>query len=57
MAGIRHGDSTNAWTPDVGNDTHLMAGTGISYDNLWDEYSEDTDLDFYIAAYTVPLTN
>lgn len=56
MAGIRHGDSTDAWTPDVGNDTHLMAGTGINADNVWDEYMENTNLDFYIAAYTVPLT-
>ena len=56
MASIRRGDSTDAWTPGVGDDTHLMAGTGISADNLWDEYVEGTTLDFYIAAYTIPLT-
>jgi len=56
IAGIRHGDSTDTWTPDVGNDTHLIAGTGINANNVWDEYMADTDLDFYIAAYTIPLT-
>ncbi|MBQ10973.1 MAG: hypothetical protein CMJ45_05425 [Planctomyces sp.] len=57
ISGFVHGDSTDTWTPDVGGDTHMMAGTGISADNLWDEYLEDTDVDVYIAAYTIPLTN
>ena len=56
IAGVRHGDSTDTWTPDVGNDTHLIAGTGINADNIWDEYMANTNLDFYISAYTVPLT-
>ena len=57
ISGIRHGASTDTWTPDVGGDTHFMAGTGIESENLWDEYLEDTDVDVFIAAYTVPLTN
>lgn len=56
IASIRHGDSTDAWTPVVGGDNHLLAATGIDSDNLWYEYMEDDKLNFYIAAYTVPLT-
>jgi hypothetical protein len=56
IAAIRHGDSTDTWTPDVGNDTRLIAGAGINANNAWDEYITDTNLDLYIAAYTVPLT-
>ena len=56
IASVVHGDSTDAWTPDVGSDTHLMAGTGINTDSLWNEYLEDTNLDISIAAYTIPLT-
>ena len=57
IAAIRHADSTDAWTPDVGRGTHMMAGTGISSDNIWDEYIENASVDVSIAAYTVPLTN
>jgi hypothetical protein len=57
VASIVHGDSTDTWTPDVGNDTHIMAGTGINADNLWDEFLGHDKLDVYIAAYTVPLTD
>ena len=56
-AGLRHGDSTDDWNADVGGRTHLQAATGIRSDNVWDEYLEHANLDVYIAAYTVPLTN
>ena len=56
IASVRHGDSTDAWTPYIEAETHLMAGTGINFNNVWDEYMENTNLDFYIAAYTIPLT-
>ena len=55
IGNIRHRDSTDAWTPDIGNDNHFIGGTGVDGNNLWDEYIEDTKVDFYIAAYTVPL--
>ena len=55
-AGFRHGDSTDDWNGDIEKETHLFAGTGINADNVWDEYLENSNLDVYIAAYTVPLT-
>ena len=33
-----------------------MVGTGITAENLWDEFLEHDKIDIYVAAYTVPLT-
>ena len=41
ISGIRHGDSTDTWTPDVGGGTHIQAAIGINDSNVWDEYIED----------------
>ena len=57
IASIRHGGSGDLWTPDVGGGTHIQAAIGISDDNVWDEFIEDTDLEFYIAAYTRTVAN
>jgi hypothetical protein len=57
IANVRHGDSTDAWTPDVGSDTHIQAAIGINDDNVWDEYIEDGDIDVSIAAYTRTIAN
>ena len=56
-AGFRHGDSTDDWNGDLERNTHLLAGTGVRTDSVWDEYLEDADLNVVIAAYTKPLTN
>ena len=55
--GFRHGDSTDDWNGNVGRNTHLLAGTGIRADDVWDEYMEDTKTEVFIAAYTVPVTD
>ena len=57
ISGLRHGDSTDAWTPDVGGDTHIQAAIGINDSNVWDEYIGDTDVDVTIAAYTITIAN
>jgi len=57
ISGLRHGDSTDSWTPDVGGGTHIQAGIGINESNVWDEYIEDTDVDVTIAAYTITIPN
>ena len=56
-AGFRHGDSTDDWNGDLESSTHLLAATGLRADNVWDEYLEEADLNVFIGAYTVPLTN
>jgi hypothetical protein len=56
-SGFRHGDSTDAWTPDVGGGTHIQAAVGINDSNVWDEYIEDEDVDVTIAAYTITIAN
>jgi len=55
--GFRHGDSTDDWNGDLRSDVHLIAGTGIRADNVWDEFMEDTKAEVFIAAYTKALTN
>ena len=57
IANVRHGDSTDAWTPDVGEVTHIQAAVGIDEDNLWDVYIGTTDIDVTIAAYTRTVAN
>lgn len=57
ITNVRHGDSTDAWTPDVGSDTHIQAAIGINDSNVWDEYIEDTAIDVTIAAYTRTIAN
>lgn len=57
ISGLRHGDSTDTWTPDVGGDTHIQAAIGINDSNVWDEYIEDAEVDVTIAAYTRTITN
>jgi hypothetical protein len=51
--GLTHGDSTDNWNNDIGNQTHLQAAVGINDDNIWDQYMESTDGGVQIAAYTV----
>ena len=57
ISGLRHGDSTDSWTPDVGGGTHIQAAIGINDDNVWDEYIEDAAVDVTIAAYTITIAN
>ena len=57
ISGLRHGDSTDAWAPDVGTGTHIQAAIGINDSNAWDEYIGHADVDVTIAAYTRTITN
>ena len=57
FANVRHGDSTDTWTLDVGNDTHIQAAVGISDSNVWDENIGHADIDVTIAAYTITSAN
>ena len=57
ISGIRRGDSTDTWTPDVGGGTHIQAAIGINDSNVWDEYIEDAEVDVTIAAYTRNVAN
>ena len=57
ISGLRHGDSTDSWTPDVGGGTHIQAAIGINDSNVWDEYIEYADVDVTIAAYTITIAN
>jgi hypothetical protein len=57
ISGLRHGDSTDTWTPDVGGGTHIHAAIGINDSNVWDEYIEDAEVDVTIAAYTRTVAN
>ena len=57
ISGLRHGDSTDAWTPDIGGGTHIQAAIGINDDNVWDEYIENSEVDVSIAAYTRTVAN
>ena len=57
ISGIRRGDSTDTWTPDVGGGTHIQAAIGINDSNVWDEYIEDAEVDVTIAAYTRTVAN
>ena len=57
IANVRHGDSTDGWTPDVGGGTHIQVAVGINDSNVWDEYIENSVIDVTIAAYTRTITN
>ena len=57
ISGLRHGDSTDSWTPDVGGGTHIQAAIGINDSNVWDEYIQHADVDVTIAAYTRTIAN
>ena len=57
ISGLRHGDSTDTWTPDVGGGTHIQAAIGINDSNVWDEYIEHPAVDVTIAAYTITIAN
>ena len=57
IAALRHGDSTDSWTPEVASDTHIQAAIGINDSNVWDEYIESNDVDVTIAGYTITIAN
>jgi archaellum component FlaG (FlaF/FlaG flagellin family) len=57
ISALRHGDSTDDWTPDIGGGNHIHAAVGINDDNMWDEYIEGTSIDVSIAAYIRTISN
>ena len=57
ISALRHGASTDDWTPDIGGGNHIHAAVGINDNNVWDEHIGAAAVDVSIAAYTRTISN